>query len=400
MIGKCLAPLLKAPKNNTLKAIKGKRTALETIGRDFKVRPSKPTVWVSATSFGDFNIARPLVDRLQEKANVIITFHKAEGYEAYTQPVARYENIFYLPVDSEQNAKSFLDAVKPTAAVFVESDLPHNYLAELKARGIPSYLVSAKVGDDLLQGKLGNIFHKNLSSFRKIFTAEEVTAERLGKMGLKNVETSGDPLFDNAMAVAMEPYSNEIVEKFKGDKPLFIAGSIHMDDDLDMIERLAKEFTDVRFLIVPRDVNPKKINEIKKRLGLNIPSYSEIEEGALLPPANSLIINYKGDLARLYRYADFAYVGGGFSKTLHSVIEPIVYGLPISFGPQTRNNPIAQIMDERGVGEKFSTYPQLRMWFSALLNDPAKKEEIRSGAQKLFEEHTGAADLIVKEVLK
>ena len=400
VIGKCLSPVLKSPKNNTLKTIKGKKTALETISRDFKIRPSKPTVWVSATSFGDFNIARPLVDKLQDQCNIIITFNKSEAYEAYTQPVAKYDNIFYLPVDSVTNAKSFIDCVKPSAAVFVESDLPTNYLATLKATGIPAFLISAKAGDDLLKGKLGSIFHKNFSSFEKIFTAEDVTAEKLRKMGLSNVETSGDPLFDNAMAVAMEPYTNDVVERFKGNKPLFIAGSIHMDDDLDMIERLAGEFTDVRFLIVPQDVSSKKITEIKKRLGLNIPSYTEIIYGAPLPPANSLIVNYKGDLAKLYRYADFVYVGGGFGKSLHSLIEPIVYGLPISFGPNIKNSPIAQIMDERGVGERFSTYPQLRMWISSFLTDSGRKDEVKRKAQKLFEEHTGATDIIVKDILK
>lgn len=393
-MAKYLGPLLKSS------ALQGKKAALETINEEFKSKPGKPTVWFNATSLGDFGIARPLIERLKDECNIIITFHKSEGYEALTQPEAKYDNIFYLPVDSEQNATRFLDIVKPSAAVFLEADVPHNYLNELKTRNIPAFLVSAKVREDILQGKLGGIFRKNLSNFEKIFTAEDVSAAKLQDMGLTSVETSGDPLFDNAMTVAMEPYYNEVVERFKGNKLLFVAGSIHMDDDMDLIERLVKEFTDIKFLIVPHEVSAKKVSEIKRRLGLNIPSYTEIAEGAILPPTNSLIIDYKGDLAKLYRYADFAYVGGGFAKTLHSVIEPIVYGLPISFGPHTKNVTIAQIMEEKGVSEKFTTYPQYRIWLSTLITKPDKKDEVKMKAQQLFEKNTGAADIIAKDILK
>ena len=393
-MAKYMAPILRST------ALKGKKEALATISEDFKTKPGKSTVWVNVTSLGDFGIVRPVIERLQEECNVIITFHKKEGYEALTQPEPKYDNIFYLPVDSEQNAARFIEIVKPAAAVFAEADLPHNYLNELKARNIPTFLVSAKVREDVLQGKLGGLFRKNLASFEKIFTAEDSTADKLRDMGLEKVETSGDPLFDNAMTVAMEPYTNEVVERFKGNKPLFVAGSIHMDDDMDLIERLVKEFTDIKFLIVPQDTSHKKVSEIKKRLGLNIPSYSEVADGALIPPANSLIIDYKGDLAKLYRYADFAFVGGGFAKTLHSVIEPVVYGLPISFGPHIKSSTTAQIMEEKGVGERFTTYPQFRIWLSALITDPNKKQEVKRKAQELFEKNTGAADVIAKEILK
>ena len=392
-MAKYLAPILNP-------SLSGRKEALAAISEEFKSKPGKPTVWFNATSVGDFGIARPVIERLKEDCNILITFHKAEGYKALTSPEAKYDNIFYLPVDSEQNAVKFLDIVKPAAAVFVESDLPHNYLNELKLRNVPAFLLSAKVREDILQGKLGGLFRKNLGNFEKIFAAEDSTADRLRDMGLSTVETSGDPLFDNAMTVAMEPYTNEVVERFKGQKPLFVAGGIHLDEDMDLIERLVKEFTDIKFLIVPQDISHKKVAEIKKRLGLNIPAYSEVADGGLIPPANSLIIDYKGDLAKLYRYADFAFVGGGFAKSLHSVIEPVVYGLPISFGPHIKHSPIAQIMVEKGIGEKFTTYPQYRIWLSQFITDPSKKEEVKLRAREIFEKNTGAADVIVKEILK
>ena len=41
-----------------------------------------------------------------------------------------------------------------------------------------------------------------------------------------------------------------------------------------------------------------------------------------------------GVLFDLYAFADSAYIGGGFRKrTLHSVIEPAAYGVPVMVGP-------------------------------------------------------------------
>lgn len=382
-----------------MKKLKGRHKVMTAISEELKLQPGKPTVWVNATSLGDFAIAKPLIDRLQGSCNIVITLHRPGGYDPLKREESKYDNVFYLPWDSQQNAKRFLDLVKPSAAVFLEADFLPNYLEELKRRGVATFLVAARADDSSVFSRFGGMHKRDLASFDKIFTIDEATAEKLREMGAKEVIASGDTLFDNAMATSMEPYNNDVVERFKGEKPLFVAGSIHMDDDMELIERLVKEFTDIRFLIVPYEVKPKVVTEIKKRLGLNIPSYSECLESTVLPPANALIVDYVGDLSRLYRYADYAYVGGGFTKHLHSVIEPCAYGIPLAFGPHKGRRAVADEMEEKGIAEKFTTYPQLRIWLSALNSDPEKHEAVKSKAQELFEANMGASDKISKEIL-
>ncbi len=41
-----------------------------------------------------------------------------------------------------------------------------------------------------------------------------------------------------------------------------------------------------------------------------------------------------GVLARLYRYGDIAYVGGGFGDGIHSLLEAAAWGKPVIFGPK------------------------------------------------------------------
>lgn len=400
-LGYCLNPMLKTPKGKKLKTIKGKHKALENIAEELKLQSGKPTVWFNATALGDFAIARPIIEQLKDDCNIVITFSSLDGYETMSGTGTRYENVFFLPWDSRRNAVKFIDLVKPSAAVFLESDLRLNFLEELKLRGIPAFLVSAAITpDNNMLARLGVNNQKDIGYFEKVYTLDDLSVEKFREMGISSVESVGNPLFDNAMTVAMEPYNNELVERFKGEKPLFIAGSIHMDDDMDVIERLVKEFTDIKFLIAPYDASPKTVAEIKKRLGLNIPSYKENEGATVLPPANALIIDYMGDLAHLYRYADFAYIGGGFTKSLHSVIEPAAYGLPVAFGPNTEKKPIAQLMEEKGVGEKFTTYPQLRIWLSSLYTEPQRRAYLKVKIGEMFEENQGAAKKIAHDIYK
>lgn len=384
-----------------MKAIKGKQKALSVIAEELQIKPGKPTVWINITSMGDLALAKPVIARLKEKCNIVVTTPSPLVYEVLTEPEAKYGRTYYLPIDSPQNACKFLDLVKPSAAIFLGKDFLHNYLEEMKSRNIPAYLISPDLGNDSpLFGKFASLSRHDLALFENIFAIDETAEEKLKELGAKNVSVAGDPLYDSAMESAMTPYDNDIIERFKDNKPLFVAGSIHLDDDMELIERLVKEFTDMKFLIAPHDIGNKTVSEIKKRLGLNIPSYTECLESTTLPPANAMIIDYIGDLSLIYRFADFAYVGGGFTRHLHSVIEPVAYGLPIAFGNKTNGREEAENMSDNGIAEKFTTYPQLRIWLSTLNTEPGKKDEVKLKAQKLFESRKGAADRIVRSLFQ
>jgi 3-deoxy-D-manno-octulosonic-acid transferase len=66
-------------------------------------------------------------------------------------------------------------------------------------------------------------------------------------------------------------------------------------------------------------------------------------------PDNShsvLFLDKKGILKYVYRYADIAFIGGGFDKTVHNVSEAAVYGIPTIFGPNYQNFEDANIFVE------------------------------------------------------
>ena len=89
-----------------------------------------------------------------------------------------------------------------------------------------------------------------------------------------------------------------------------------------------------RIILVPHEINMTSINQTINKLKKNnfYPIlYSNLHTDNA--KANVLIVDKIGILADIYKYCSLAYVGSGFNKGVHSVIEPGIYGCVVSFGP-------------------------------------------------------------------
>ena len=75
-----------------------------------------------------------------------------------------------------------------------------------------------------------------------------------------------------------------------------------------------------------------RIRELKKDIQAPCLFFSELTD-ANAESTQVIIVDSIGQLVSLYAYGNIAYVGGGFNAGVHNVLEPVVYGLPVIFGP-------------------------------------------------------------------
>ncbi|MBL0060172.1 MAG: hypothetical protein IPP40_01390 [bacterium] len=61
-------------------------------------------------------------------------------------------------------------------------------------------------------------------------------------------------------------------------------------------------------------------------------SCAEITESTI--NSDIIIVNRSGILADVYQYGILAFVGGGFDRGVHSVLEPMAHGLKVLCGPK------------------------------------------------------------------
>ena len=159
--------------------------------------------------------------------------------------------------------------------------------------------------------------------------------------------------------------------------------------------------------MVPHELSEVQMDGIEKRFPKPLARWSELENGKAVNIAatlgaerhGTLLVDRMGLLARLYRYGHVAYVGGGFTDGIHSVLEAAAWGVPVIFGPKYRKFPEAQGLIDAGAGvavnDKAELTAALRQWFS----DAEELKRASVAASRYVQERSGATEQVVKAIL-
>ncbi len=380
--------------------IAGRRNVFDHIQEKIKVFDNVlgPRIWMHCASLGEFEQGRPLLEKIRKThpdAVIILSFFSPSGYEV-RKNYAGADLVCYLPSDRLKNVKRLLNLIQPTLVLWIRYEFWHNYLRELKKRQVSVLLVSALFREQHLFFKsYGGFWRETLQVFEHIFVQNEDSADLLLEIGLKNnVTVSGDTRFDRVteIADAFEPIP--VIERFCAGHSVVVAGSTWQEDQEELVH-YANTKRDIRFIIAPHEVDTENIRDMQKAF-LGAVLYSELKDIMDNNEAHILIINNIGMLSRLYRYADIAYVGGGFGDDgLHNILEAAVYGKPVLFGPVFQKHYEAIDMIEAGGAITVENALDLEMVLNRLLNDPNELKE-RGDAAKLFvTKNVGATQTIM-----
>ena len=153
----------------------------------------------------------------------------------------------------------------------------------------------------------------------------------LGSIGVKQTTVTGDTRFDRVASLVDQAPEVELAAAFKEKESVFIVGS-SWPPDHDVLLPVVREFADeVKFIIAPHQIEEEELLRIEAAIPDKAVRYSQanIETVAHY---RVLLVDNVGILTSLYRYGEFAYVGGAFGKNLHNILEPATFGMPIFFG--------------------------------------------------------------------
>ncbi|TVR78515.1 MAG: 3-deoxy-D-manno-octulosonic acid transferase [Chitinophagaceae bacterium] len=300
-------------------------------------KENKPIIWLHASSLGEYEQGLPVAETLKRKFSghrILWTFYSPSAYTV-VKSKDKDDYIAYLPFDFKKNIESFLDIVKPKAVVFIKYDFWHNTIGSIKKRNISLVLAGAAFRENQVFFKgYGVFFRKMLHSFDMIFVQDENSKNLLNKIGVNQVEITGDPRAERVLEIKNKNERNLQIESFKGEKVLLVAGSTWEEDEKLLKSCLPAfiEKFDMKILIAPHEISNKRIASVMQLFKEFKPVlYSEAQKET----SNLMIMDKMGLLSRTYKYASFAYVGGGFGKGIHNILEAAVYGIPVFFGPNT-----------------------------------------------------------------
>ncbi len=105
-------------------------------------------------------------------------------------------------------------------------------------------------------------------------------------------------------------------------------------------------------------------------------------------------------LSSLYRYGQLAYVGGGFGKGIHNILEAAVYGIPVIFGPNFGKSREARELTESGGAFTVNSQHALNEIFDRLFTNPGERSQAAVQAKNYINANIGATARIVQHVLQ
>ena len=371
--------------------MKGHKEIFSTLKE--KLKPGCEYVWFHASSLGEFEQGRPMIEKLRAEHpeyRVVLTFFSPSGYK----PAKNYQQadiVCYLPFDTGRNVKRFLDVLNPKMAFFIKYEFWMNFLSELSKRRIPTYSVSSIFRADQAFFKLwGGRYRMSLHAFTHLFVQNEQSKQLLCSVNVKNVTVVGDTRFDRVIKILEQARQLPLIEAFvEGDRKVFVVGSSWGQDEAIYMSyfNAHKEW---KLIIASHEVNDERVAAIVKQYAGKCVRYSNatMED---VRDADCLIIDCYGLLSSIYRYGDVAYVGGGFGVGIHNVLEAAVYGIPVLFGPNNRKFQEAQMLKACGGGIEIVGQNDVRDVMDRFASDAAALKAAGEAAGAYVADNAGAS---------
>lgn len=380
--------------------INGRKNWKQNYNAQLKNSAGQKKIWVHCASLGEFEQGRPLIEKIKKQHpeyKIILTFFSPSGYEV----CKNYEHadyVFYLPYDSKSNAKTFIEMVNPDKIIFIKYEFWVNFLNTIKEKNIECYLVSAVFKNHHPFFKwYGKIFIKSLSAFKTLFVQDKNSLQLLKSINVNNVQICGDTRFDRVTEIKNNFKPITEIEKFKGKNKLIIAGSTWPGDE-DLILQSFKElnFTDTKLIIVPHDIEDTLIKDTVAKLNKHELTYCLFTEN-INENAQVLVLNTIGILSRSYRYANLAYIGGGFGNGIHNCLEPAVYGIPITFygNDFSKYNEAVDLINMKVAVNVNSVEELKRTWKNFLASQNSETSE---KLQVYFSENSNVSERIFNQI--
>ena len=320
---------------------------LAALSHEPRTTNHEPRIWIHAVSVGEVQVAGQLMRAMRERnPNVRFVFSttSSTGWKTAEREVTPADVLIYNPLDFGGCVKRALNAVNPRAVILTETEIWPNFIRALKKRGVPVYLVNARISDrsapryKALRWFFGEVFR----CFAKIYAQSDLDAKRLTDAGADpvTVQVSGSFKFDVA-------HRNEVKEKelraWIGEGDILLGGSTWPGEDVMMLETYRKvldRHPGVKLVIAPRHFEKADAVEANIRAaGFGCVRRSrDGRAGARPSPGEVYLCDTTGEMMGLFGIATVAFVGKSLCEHgSQNMIEPCLCGVATVVGPYTEN---------------------------------------------------------------
>jgi len=359
-------------------------------------------VWFHTASMGEYEQAIPVIKLLKSKKphlKILVTFFSPSGYEIRkNDPEADY--VLYLPLDTSRNAKQFIKAVQPKWVVFVRYEFWPNLMDELFNSKILTAVMAANFRSHQFMFKpWGRFILNRIKRLDKIMVQTQKAKEILLRNDVekKRISISGNSRIDQVINISKNSPDFEIIESFTRGYTTLILGSCYALEESFVYPLLAKE-EGLKIILAPHYIDDDNVNRLLKGLPDRAVRYSQTNKEEVLD-FRILVLDTMGMLSSIYKYGDFALIGGGFRDGIHSILEPAANHLPLFYGPHYEAFPEGKDLIDAGGAFEVTDGKDFLEKFLSVYENPEQKKKCSDAIAHYLETQKGATQKIVSELL-
>jgi 3-deoxy-D-manno-octulosonic-acid transferase len=375
-----------------------------------KVSSQNP-IWIHAVSVGESIAAIPVIKAMkqaQPDQAIVVTTTTTTGAEQIAKLGDLVEHR-YMPLDFAWCVRRFLQAVKPSRLLIVETELWPNTLHTVHKHHIPITVINARLSERscLRYQKFSALFNLIRPYVDRILCQYESDAGRFVRLGFQpeQVQVTGSIKFDIEIAPTVLEQGKQLREELGLDRPVWIAASTHEGEDailLDAHQALLEHFPQALLILVPR--HPERFNSvfdlcIKRRFITCRRTFPT----PMKQDCQVYLGDTMGELLTLLSAADICFMGGsliGDKVGGHNLLEPAALGKPLLNGPSYYNfNEIMQLLQSAKAVEICMNAQEITMYLLTLFSHPDKLSQIGERALLVLKDNKGAVKKTLNDIL-
>jgi 3-deoxy-D-manno-octulosonic-acid transferase len=364
-------------------------------------------LWIHAVSLGETRAAAVLIEELRRQdpdVRILLTHGTATGRAEGAGLLREGDAQAWLPWDTPQAVRRFLEHFRPSAGVLMETEVWPNLVAGCKARGIPLALANARLSDKSLRQsrRLSRLSRPAYAALGAVWAQTEADARRLAQAGATVKGVFGNLKYDgtpDAQQLALGRQWRAALQR-----PVVMFASSREGEEADLLRALPRE-AGVQWLIVPR--HPQRFDEVAALVAQEGFTVSRRSGWQGEPAAADVWIGDSlGEMALYYALADVALLGGSFARLGgQNLIEAAACGCPVVMGPHTFNfADAAELALEAGAAQRVASMEEGVRAALALVADAQRHAQaVQAGlafaaANRGAAAKTAAAVLALKEL--
>jgi len=364
----------------------------------YGTRAQAHDLWLHAVSVGEAIAARSVmtaIERLRPQTSVVITTTTITG-QAQAKRLYPNATVTYFPFDFSFAVRRFLDHHRPRVFATMETEIWPNVTRIAKSRGVKMLLANGRLSDRSFPRYrlFSPLVRRVLRLYDRILAREDLDRDRFTAIGAPRaiVETSGNVKFDyepDETPLAIAPQLLTLI----ANRPVFILGSTLEGED----EMLIREMTDEMFVIIA----PRKPERFEAVAGL-LTGKKFVRRSQLTGAGDILLLDTIGELARIYRYATVAFVGGSLVDAGgHNPIEPAAAGVPVCFGPSMSNfrEIASKLLDDHAAAQVTSANEAFAFARKMIVDENARTT-MSENARRVVAANRGASERTAQRIVE